>query len=55
MAESLQTAEEHRLELRHLRPEDYTDLKVVMDHIYSGSLGGALSEDRFQAQLRRFQ
>ncbi|MGH8274961.1 MAG: GNAT family N-acetyltransferase, partial [Gammaproteobacteria bacterium] len=54
MTDPLQTAEEHRLELRNLRLEDYAGMKEVMDRIYAGALGGAISRDRFQAQLRRF-
>ncbi|MGH8128088.1 MAG: GNAT family N-acetyltransferase [Gammaproteobacteria bacterium] len=54
MDNASQTIDEHRLRLRHLRPEDYADLKAAMDHIYSGPLGGAISQDRFQAQLGRF-
>lgn len=54
MNDSLQTTEEHRLLLRHLRPEDYEGLKTVMDRVYSGPLGGAISQDRFEAQVRRF-
>lgn len=54
MTESPPATEEHRLELRNLRLEDYADLKAVMARVYSGWPGGALSEERFQAQLRRF-
>jgi predicted amidohydrolase/GNAT superfamily N-acetyltransferase len=43
----------HKLKLRHLRPEDYADLKVLMDDIYK-SFGGAPSERHYQMQLATF-
>lgn len=44
---------EVRLKLRHLRPEDYADIKRVMDELYADA-GGAWLEKQFRAQLNRF-
>lgn len=44
---------EHKLSLRHLRLEDYPDLRKVMDAVYPG-LGGAWPEKKFRAQLTVF-
>lgn len=43
----------HKLTLRNLVPEDYADIKGMMDDIYSG-IGGAISEKRYLAQLTAF-
>jgi len=43
----------HKLELRHLRPEDYPYIKALQDDIYKG-VGGAVSEKLFLAQLTAF-
>lgn len=44
---------EHKLSLRHLRLDDYDNLKKVMDRVYQG-LGGAWSKKKFTAQLTVF-
>ncbi|WP_461515665.1 GNAT family N-acetyltransferase [Porticoccus sp.] len=44
---------EHKLNLRHLQLEDYTELKEIMDRVYPG-LGGAWPEKKFRAQLAVF-
>ncbi len=44
---------EHKLELRHLRLEDYADIKEIMDQVYSG-FGGAWPLKKFTAQLAVF-
>src|SRR5690606_6317813 len=41
------------LRLRHLRKEDYADVKLIMDHVYR-NMGGAWTEEHFTAQLHRF-
>ncbi len=49
--------EEHRLRLRHLRPEDYDDVAAIMAAAYAGiqgPFGGAISRDKFLAQVGRF-
>jgi predicted amidohydrolase/GNAT superfamily N-acetyltransferase len=43
----------HKLELRNLKPQDYPDIKALMDDIYAG-LGGPISEKKFLAQLAAF-
>lgn len=43
----------HKLQLRHLRPGDYPDIKALMDDIYQ-VFGGATSERRYLAQLAAF-
>ncbi len=44
---------EHKLSLRHLRIEDYADIKEIMDDVYAG-LGGAWPEKKFRSQLTVF-
>jgi len=44
---------EHKLTLRHLRLEDYADLKEMWDRIYAGIVA-SLPEKRFIAQLNTF-
>src|SRR5690606_11165706 len=51
--ENLQEPDEHHLVLRHLRPEDFPDIKELMDDIY-GSVGGAWPEKKYRAQLLAF-
>jgi len=41
------------LELRYLRPEDYPDVKRIMDEVYA-SMGGGWLPEQFRAQLGRF-
>lgn len=47
-------AEEHHLKLRHIREDDYPDIKEIMDRVYAGGLGGAWKPDQFRAQIHRF-
>ena len=54
MNESAQNTEELRLRLRNLRPGDYSDVKAVMDRIYTGPLGGGWLREQFMSQLARF-
>ena len=44
---------EHKLNLRHLRQEDYADLKEIMDAVYP-EFGGAWPEKKLRAQLNMF-
>jgi len=48
------TPAEHRLKLRTLRADDFTDVKGAMDRIYTGALGGGWTREQFLAQLARF-
>lgn len=41
------------LKLRHLRQDDYPDVKRIMDELYR-TMGGAWTEEHFNAQLNRF-
>jgi predicted amidohydrolase/GNAT superfamily N-acetyltransferase len=43
----------HKLKLRNLTPADYPDIKALMDEIYR-VFGGAITENRFQVQLKTF-
>lgn len=43
----------HRLILRNTRLADYSDVKEIMDTVYSG-LGGAWSKEQFSSQIARF-
>lgn len=43
----------HKLVLRHLRIDDYDDVKAIMDRVYA-NLGGAWSRQQIAAQLARF-
>ncbi|GJM08838.1 MAG: hydrolase [Lysobacteraceae bacterium] len=54
MIEQTPTEEpEHKLTLRHLSLDDYTDIKQIMDQVYA-DLGGAWGEKKFRAQLKAF-
>ncbi len=44
---------EHKLTLRHLKLEDYAELKAIMDEVYSG-FGGAWPEKKYKSQLKIF-
>lgn len=44
---------EHHLNLRNLRADDYSDIKEVMDRVYS-TMGGAWPEKKFLAMLKVF-
>ncbi|HBA33621.1 MAG TPA: hydrolase [Gammaproteobacteria bacterium] len=44
---------EHRLNLRNLKPDDYPDIKEIMDILYP-DMGGAWPEKKFNAQLSAF-
>ena len=44
---------ETRLRLRHLRDQDFADIKAIMDRVYAET-GGAWSRRQFRAQLRMF-
>ena len=44
---------EHKLVLRHLTPDDYPDVKAIMDRVYS-EFGGGWVESKFRAQLTAF-
>lgn len=44
---------EHRLALRHLRDDDYEDIKAIMDVVYA-EFGGAWPRAKFRAMLRKF-
>lgn len=46
-------SEDVLLNLRHLRKEDYADVKAIMDDVYR-TMGGAWTEEHFTAQLHRF-
>ena len=50
---AIEEPQEHRLELRQLRPEDYPDVKVLMDEVYK-DYDGAWPETIYQAQLAAF-
>jgi GNAT superfamily N-acetyltransferase len=50
---SLLEESEHKLNLRHLRLEDYPDLKEIMDAVYP-EFGGAWPEKKLKAQLNVF-
>lgn len=45
--------DEHRLQLRNMAPEDYDDVRHIMDHVYP-DMGGAWSRRQFTAQIKRF-
>ncbi len=45
--------EEYRLRLRNMRPDDYADVRSIMNRVYR-SLGGAWTRRQFEAQIRRF-
>lgn len=45
---------EHKLNLRHLTLDDFSDIKRLMDNVYPG-LGGSWPEKKFRAQLQVFQ
>ena len=42
-----------KLQLRHIRREDYEDIKEIMDLVYP-TMGGAWSRPQFESQLSRF-
>lgn len=44
---------ERLIKLRHLQPEDFDDIKAVMDVVYA-NLGGAWSRKKYMAQLFTF-
>ena len=44
----------HKLQLRNLRPEDYADVKEIMDRVYPSSMGGAWEPDEYKAQISTF-
>lgn len=44
---------EHLLELRHLRLDDYDDIKELMDSVYK-NVGGAWKPNEYKAQLKMF-
>lgn len=44
---------EHKLTLRHLRADDYSTVKEVMDRVYV-DIGGAVSQKKYTAQLTVF-
>ena len=44
---------EHRLNLRNLLPEDYPDVKEIMDKVYPG-MHGAWPEEKYRSQLSAF-
>ncbi|MCA9707161.1 MAG: bifunctional GNAT family N-acetyltransferase/carbon-nitrogen hydrolase family protein [Myxococcales bacterium] len=46
-------ADDMRLKLRHLRMEDYPEVRRIMDEVYA-SVGGSWLPEQFQAQLGRF-
>ena len=46
-------APEHLLRLRNTCPEDFSDIKAIMDRVYS-DLGGSWSHEQFMAQLSHF-
>ena len=50
---SLLEESEHKLNLRHLKLEDYPDLKEIMDAVYP-EFGGAWPEKKLKAQLNVF-
>ena len=43
----------HKLILRHLTPDDYDDIREIMEKVYSNS-GGSWTRKEFNAQLKRF-
>ena len=45
--------DEYHLKLRNLRPDDYDDVKGIMDLVYR-NLGGAWTREQFHSQLRHF-
>ncbi len=46
-------ARAHRLLLRNTRPEDFDDVKAIMDLVYP-SLGGSWTREQFISQIARF-
>jgi len=44
---------EHKLSLRHLRLEDYADVKAMWDHIYK-DFHSSFPEKQFRTQLKVF-
>jgi predicted amidohydrolase/GNAT superfamily N-acetyltransferase len=44
---------EHRLTLRNLKPDDYADIKSIMERVYH-SAGGALPEVKYRSILKTF-
>jgi predicted amidohydrolase/GNAT superfamily N-acetyltransferase len=45
---------DHRLQLRNLRPDDYPDIKRIMDRVYPG-MGGGWPQKKFLAMLKTFR
>lgn len=44
---------EHHLSLRHVQPEDYADIRAIMEQIYT-EVGGPWPKKQFLAQLKKF-
>ncbi len=44
----------HKLQLRNLRLEDYTDIKEIMVLVYPSSMGGAWTLEEYTAQISMF-
>lgn len=44
----------HKLQLRNLRLEDYTDIKEIMNLVYPSSMGGAWTLEEYTAQISMF-
>lgn len=44
---------EHHLALRHVEPDDYADIREIMEQIYT-QVGGPWPKKQFLAQLRKF-
>lgn len=45
---------EHKLNLRHLKVDDYADIEKLMDKVYPDGLGGAWTKEQFISQLTIF-
>jgi len=45
--------EKHKLLLRHLTLADYSNIAILMEHVY-GNLGGAWKQDQYASQVSRF-
>src|SRR5690349_20879280 len=54
MSETGTPSESHHLVLRNMQLSDYDDVKVIMDIVYAGRMGGAWTREQFASQLQRF-
>ncbi|BDA80048.1 hydrolase [Leptospira kobayashii] len=50
----LAASEQHKLELRHLRPSDYDSVQKIMNMVFSKAFDGAWTKEEFERQINIF-